>query len=171
MARILPALRLRHVAALAAFMCLPLGLGATAAPDADADAAGIEACLVEPAMAGRDLRECGERLFRQCLADAGDAGRQAKDAIACETRRGNAWALIARKAYRDMEARLNDAERRLLRTSQVQFELELKDLCAAARGLAKGDADLAAAACTSDLIAARAISLTRLATGRGASTP
>jgi hypothetical protein len=170
MARILPAFRSPHVAALAAFLCLPLGVGARAVQDADVDAAVIEACLGEPAMAGRDLRECGERLFRQCLTVAGNAG-ETKGAIACETRRGNAWALIARKAYRDMEARLSDAERRLLRTSQVQFELELKDLCAAARGLAKGDADLAAAACTSDVIAARALSLMRLATGRGASTP
>jgi hypothetical protein len=155
------------------FLALPAAFAAKAAPPpgADADAALIEACRSEPNMAKRDPRECGERLLRQCLADAGDAARQAQSVIACEKRRGDAWNVIARKAYHDIEAKLGAEDKRRLRTSQVQFELELADLCAAIRGLGAGDPDVATASCASDVIAARALSLSRLAAGRGASTP
>lgn len=163
--------RLRRHLSLMILCAFPAGIAAKAAPapGADADAASIEACLSDTGMAGRDPRECGERLMRQCLADAGDAARQTPTAIACEKRRGDAWNLVARKAYRDMEAKLGADDKRRLRTSQVQFELELADLCAAIRGLGAGDPDLATASCVSDVIAARALSLSRLAAGRGAS--
>jgi len=154
-----------------------LGLGrpavaaAGAAASGDADAALIEACLNDAAMKGHDLRDCGERVMRACLAEPGAANQQAANqqaALGCEKRRGVAWAYLAREAYRQIEARLADAEKRQLRTSQVQFELEQRDLCAATRMLAGGDPELAAASCASDLAAARALILTRLAAGRQA---
>ena len=157
--------------ALMLFLATHVGYAAGAAPGADADAASIEACLAEPGMAGRDPRECGERLTRRCLADAGDAARQTQSVIACAKRRGDAWNVIARKAYHEMEAKLGADDKRRLRTSQVQFELELSELCAAIRGLGAGDPDLATASCAADVIAARALGLARLAGGRGASTP
>jgi hypothetical protein len=158
--------RARLFAALAAALCLSSAGAATgASPGADADAATLEACRSEPSMSGRDPRECGERLFRQCLAEAGDAGRQPAGMLACEKRRAEAWNALGRQAYRRIEAKLGDADRRLLRTSQVQFELELRDLCAATRMLNGGDPDLVQASCASDLIAARALVLARLAGG------
>jgi hypothetical protein len=159
-------------AALAALASLWLwaGEGALAAavgPSAEADAAALEACLAEPAMAGRDLRECGERLLKSCLADAGNAPTAA---TSCEKRRGDAWNAVARQAYHRIEAKLGDAEKRRLRVSQVQFERELSDLCAATRGLSGGDPERAELACASEAVAARAIVLRSLA-ARAASTP
>jgi len=154
-------------AALAAVLCLLSGIVAAAAPAAgvEADAASIEACLNDPSPGGRDPRECGERIVRRCVAD-GNAGQATP--LACEKRRGDAWSLIARQAYRQLETKLGEAERHLLRTSQVQFELELRDLCMATRAVAGGDPDLSAASCASDLLASRALILSRLAAGRGA---
>lgn len=156
-------------AALGALLCLLVG-GADAAtsPSLEADAASVEACLDDPAASGSDPRQCGERLVRQCAADAKGAGRAGEAALACEKRRGDAWNLIARKAYRRLEAKLGDADRHLLRTSQVQFELELRDLCTAARAVAAGDPDLAAASCISELVATRALILVKLAAGGAA---
>jgi hypothetical protein len=156
--------------ALALILCLSPGDLAKAATsaEAEADGAAIEACLNEPQMIGHDPRECGERLLKSCLAAAGDAAQTPSGAIACEKRRGEAWITVLRQAYRRIDAKLADTDKRLLRTSQVQFELELKDLCTATRELAGGDAELAMAACVSDVIAGRALSLVRLAGGRGA---
>jgi hypothetical protein len=156
--------------ALTVFFSLSIGAAAQAAPGAEAgtDATSIEACLGEPSMAGRDPRECGERVLRQCLADANDASHAAAGAIACEKRRAAAWILLGRQAFRRIEAKLGDADRHLLRTSEAQFELDLRDLCAATRMLAGGDPDLAAASCASDLVAARTLTLLRLAAGSGA---
>jgi len=160
----------RFAAAVAVLALLRLWAGegawAAASASAEADAAAIEACLAEPAMAGRDPRECGERLLRSCLAEPGEAGK-APAAVSCEKRRGDAWIAVARQAYRRIEARLGDDDRRRLRTSQVQFERELSDLCAATRGLSGGDPELAALACASEAVAARALVLRGLA-GRGA---
>jgi hypothetical protein len=166
----LPGRRRERAAVLALAMCLSAGIAARAAPAApaaEADALSIEACLAEPSMNGRDPRECGDRILRQCLADANAASQAGAIAIACEKRRSDAWNLLARRAYRRLEAKLGDADRRLLRTAQVQFELELRDLCAATRMLAGGDPDLASAACASDLVAAHALSLARLSAGPG----
>ena len=165
--------RLLRMATVAAVSCLAAAATARAAQgaDADADAATIETCLAEPAMSGRDPRECGERLFRSCLAAAGDAGHTILGAVSCEMRRGEAWNIIARRTYRRIEAKLGDAEKRLLRTSQVQFELELSDLCRATRTIAGGDPVLAEAVCTSALIASHALDLSRLAGGRDAAKP
>jgi hypothetical protein len=167
------AFRLLQAATLAAVSCLAAISTARAAPgaDADGDAAAIETCLAEPAMSGRDPRECGERLFHACLSAAGDAGRTILGAVSCETRRGEAWNVIARRTYRQIEAKLGDAEKRLLRTSQVQFELELSDLCRATRTIAGSDPALAEAVCTSALIASHALDLSRLAGGRDAAKP
>ena len=75
--------------------------------------------------------------------------------------------MIARESYHTLDSRLGDADRHLLRASQAQFELELRDLCAVAHALAKSDAELASGSCASDLVASRALSLRKLA-GRGA---
>jgi hypothetical protein len=152
------------IAALTITFCLLLGLAsaAPAGPSAEADAASIEACLGDPSMSGRDPHECGDRVTRQCLADANGAGATGS-ALACEKRRADAWNLIARRTYHALEAKLGDADRHLLRASQAQFELELRDLCAVARSLGGGDLDLAAASCASDLDASRALSLLKLA--------
>jgi hypothetical protein len=83
--------------------------------------------------------------------------------VRCEQKRSDAWLFLARQAYHQLEAKLGDADRKLLRTSQVQFELELRDLCMAARAALGGDPDLATASCSSDLNAARALALRRLA--------
>ncbi|SDR29935.1 hypothetical protein SAMN05519103_01830 [Rhizobiales bacterium GAS113] len=153
--------------ACALWLCVGLPAGAApTAPAADADAALIDACLNDAGMKGRDPRECGERVIRACLAEAGGSSTAAMTALACEKRRSDAWGLRARQAYRQVESKLGDADKRLLRTSQVQFELELRDLCAATRSLPGGDPELAAAACASDLVAARALTLARLAAGK-----
>jgi hypothetical protein len=147
--------------------CLWLAGEASAAsptPSAEADAASIEACLGDPSMGGHDLHECGDRVLHQCL---GDASHAASTSIACEKRRGGAWNVIARESYHAIESRLSDADRHLLRASQAQFELELRDLCSVAHALAGSDAELATASCASDLVASRALSLRKLA-GRGA---
>jgi hypothetical protein len=150
--------------------CLWLPARASAAPPAagaEADAASIEACLADPSMRGRDPHECGNRLVPQCLAEA---SRAASATVACEKRREEAWNVIARESYRALESRLGDADRHLLRASQAQFELDLRDLCAVAHALAGSDAELSAASCASDLVASRALSLRKLA-GRGGAAP
>ena len=154
----------------ALLFCL-LASHAKAATSAEAEADGvvIEACLDDPQMAGRDPRQCAERVLKSCLSARGDAGQTPAGTLACEKRRGEAWITVERQAYRRIEMRLTDADKRLLRTSQVQFELELSDLCTAARKLAGGDPDLAQAACVSDVVAARALSLLRLAGPHSAS--
>ncbi|MGC1577690.1 MAG: hypothetical protein WA813_16520 [Beijerinckiaceae bacterium] len=160
--------RLAAVALLLA-PCLWLAADASAAPrpaGAEADAASIEACLADPSMRGRDPHECGDRVLRQCLSDASRA-TNASATVACEKRREEAWIVIARESYHALDARLGDADRHLLRASQAQFELDLRDLCAVAHALAGSDAELAAASCASDLVASRALSLRKLA-GRGA---
>jgi hypothetical protein len=167
----LAVLRACCAAGLAALSCLACGSVEAATPSTDADAAAIEACLGEPAMAGRDPRACGDRLYRSCVAEAGAAAEQKSGALACEKRRGDAWNIIARQTYRRVEAKLGDNDKRLLRTSQVQFELELSDLCSAARALGGGDPDLAAAVCSSELVTARALILKRIAGERGAAVP
>ena len=157
--------------AVTALSCLAGGSAEAATPGTDADAAAIEACLAEPAMAGRDPRECGESLYRSCVSEAGAVAEQKGGALACEKRRGDAWNIIARQTYRRIEAKLSDNDKRLLRTSQVQFELELSDLCSTARALGGDDPDLAAAVCSSELVTARALILKRIAGERGAATP
>jgi uncharacterized protein YecT (DUF1311 family) len=161
--------RLAAVALLMA-SCLWLPARVSAAPPAagaEADAASIEACLADPSMRGRDPHECGDRVLRQCLADASRAA-SANATIACEKRREEAWNVIARESYHALDARLGDADRHLLRASQAQFELDLRDLCAVAHALAGSDAELSAASCASDLVASRALSLRKLV-GRGGS--
>lgn len=150
-------------AALLIASCHWFAAEASAAPppaSAEADAASIEACLADPSMRDHDPHECGDRVLRACLPDASAP-------VACEKRREDAWNVIARESYHALDSKLGDAERHLLRASQAQFELDLRDLCAVARALAKSDADLAAASCASDLVASRALSLRKLA-GPGA---
>jgi hypothetical protein len=152
--------------ALAAFLLL--GEAAGAAPpgsNAEADAASIEACLADPSMSGHDPHGCGDRI--QCLVNADGTGTPSSS-VACEKRREDAWNVIARRTYHALDAKLGEADRHLLRASQAQFELDLRDLCAVARSLAGGDPDLASASCASDLVASRALSLLKLAAGRGA---
>ncbi|MBV9589420.1 MAG: hypothetical protein JO310_07475 [Hyphomicrobiales bacterium] len=151
---------------LAAGLCIGAPLRA-APPSATAqeDAARIEACLDDPALQGRDPHECGDRVLRPCLANASGAS-SASAALACEKRREEAWNVIVRQNYHALESRLGDAERHLLRATQAQFELQLRDLCAIAHALAGSDAELATASCASDLVASRALSLRKLA-GRG----
>jgi hypothetical protein len=166
-------LRLRSsaiAAALIGAVWLCGGCRAEAAPAADADAALIEACLNDAAMKGRDPRDCGDRVVQACLAEAGGSSGAAAPALACEKRRRDAWILLSRQAYRQVEAKLGDADKRLLRTSQVQFELALRDLCSATRTLVGSDPELAAASCASDLVAARALALARIAAGRDATS-
>ena len=103
----------------------------------------------------------------QCLVNADGAGTPSSS-VACEKRREDAWNVIARRTYHALDAKLGEADRHLLRASQAQFELDLRDLCAVARSLAGGDPDLASASCASDLVASRALSLLKLAAGRGA---
>jgi hypothetical protein len=112
-----------------------------------------------------DPHECGDGVLRACL----DASHptSASATVACEKRREDAWNVIARESYHALDSKLGDADRHLLRASQAQFELDLRDLCAVARALAKSDAELRAATCASDLVASRALSLRKLA-GRGA---
>jgi hypothetical protein len=112
-------------------------------------------------MSGRDPRACGDKIMRPCLANAMPAAPALT--LACEQRLAAAWSSLSRQAYRQIETRLGEADKRSLRTSQVQFELELRDLCAVARALAGGDGELAAASCSSDLLASRALSLAKLA--------
>jgi hypothetical protein len=133
-------------------------------PTAEGDAAAIAACLSEPATNGLDPRTCGDRVMRICL-DGGGSNSPPPDRLRCEQRRSDAWTLLARQAYREIEAKLGDANRRLLRTSQVQFELELRDLCIVARAAMGGDPDLATASCSGDLLASRALVLRKLANG------
>jgi hypothetical protein len=135
-------------------------------PFAESDAAAVATCLSEPAMNGLDPRACGERVVRKCL-DEGGSDALPPIQLRCEQRRSDAWTLLARQAYRQIEAKLDDADRRLLRTSQVQFELELRDLCTVARAATGGDPDLATATCSGDVLALRALALRRLA-GNGA---
>ncbi len=163
--------RLAAVALLIA-SCLWLPVRASAAPPAagaEADAASIEACLADPSLRGRDPHECGDRVLRQCLAEASRA-TIASATVACEKRREEAWNVIARESYHALESRLGDADRHLLRASQAQFELDLRDLCAVAHALSGSDAELSAASCASDLVASRALSLRKLG-GRGGAAP
>jgi hypothetical protein len=156
-------------AALLLAPCLWLAADASAAPPpagAEADAASIEACLADPSMRGRDPHECGDRVLRQCL-DAAYAASGASATVRCEKRREEAWNVLARESYHALESRLGDADRHLLRASQAQFELDLRDLCAVVHALTEMQADLAAASCASDLVASRALSLRKL-TGRDA---
>jgi hypothetical protein len=133
-------------------------------PSAESDAAAIGACLSEPATIGLDPRTCGDRVVRKCLGEGGSNSPPPVQ-LRCEQRRSDAWSLLARQAYREIEAKLGDANRRLLRTSQVQFELELRDLCIVARAAMGGDPDLATASCSGDLLASRALVLRKLAIG------
>lgn len=135
---------------------------ATTPPAAEGDAAAIATCLTEPALKGLDPRACGDHIVRACLDEAGSKPAPSVQ-LRCEQRRSDAWILLARQAYRQLEARLGDADRKLLRASQVQFELELRDMCMAARGALGGDPDLATATCSTDLNASRALILRRLA--------
>ena len=135
---------------------------ASPAASAEADGAAIEACLGDPSMRGRDPHECGDRVLSSCLASA-SGGSAVTAALACEKRREEAWNVIARQTYHALESRLGDADRHLLRASQAQFELDLRDLCAVAHALGGRDAELATASCASDLVASRALILRRLA--------
>ncbi|MBV8450111.1 MAG: hypothetical protein JO124_19205 [Hyphomicrobiales bacterium] len=156
--------RLAAAVPLLALCLLPQGLACAAPPaaGAEADAALIEACLGDPSMRGRDPHECGDRVLQACGA-TGSGGGAASAVLSCEKRREEAWNVIARQTYHALESRLDDAGRHLLRASQAQFELDLRDLCALARVLVASDAELAAASCASDLVASRALSLRRLA--------
>lgn len=157
-------------AALLLASCQWFAIEACAAPPAagaEADAVSIKACLIDPSSRDHDPHECGDRVLHACLDDPSHA---AGAPLACEKRREEAWNVIARESYHAVETKLGDAERHLLRASQAQFELDLRDLCAVARSLARGDPDLAGASCASDLVAARALSLRKLA-GSGADAP
>jgi hypothetical protein len=133
---------------------------ATAAPvppSAQADAVAIAACLGAAAP--------GQEVL--CLEGPALSGCEPRPpgpaSVACEKRRVDAWGLVAREAYRALEERLSETDKRLLRTSQVQFELALRDLCAVAGSLAPAERDRARAACAARLIAFRALVLRRMA--------